>query len=239
MDDDEFTRMAALEDRHWWFRARREIMLEQIRRHAPPPGLMVEIGCGTGGNLKLLGQHYPVLGIDIAPRAVALARQRIPHEIQCGDFREVLRGRWAEVTAVVLMDVLEHVDDDLAFAHDLFAALKPGARVFITVPADGVPFSRHDTALGHVRRYSRERFVQLWRGLPVRLERLTAFNTLLLPVVWLARRLSRGESGGSDVRQHSAFGNAVLYRLFSLERLLLRHVALPVGVSLLAVLTKE
>ena len=69
MHPTEFHLHARLEDHHWWFRARREIVFTLLKQQlAPSPGKhILEIGCGTGGNLRLLSQHYSTMGIEIDP----------------------------------------------------------------------------------------------------------------------------------------------------------------------------
>lgn len=243
MDISQFHLHARVEDRHWWFRARREIIFEQFRKYLPPATdrLVAEIGCGTGGNLKFLQDHYRVVGVDLSAEAVGYAAQRVAGPVCQGDFRTELAGRWPEVDGVLLADVLEHVPDDREFLRDLLDLLRPGGMVVLTVPAHPFLWSHHDLVLGHLRRYTAPTFRALWQGLPVEQLTFSPFNCLLFPIIALVRLVGggRGAVGQSDLQLPLPGVNWLLYRLFSLERLLLRGMPLPWGVSYLAVLRKR
>jgi SAM-dependent methyltransferase len=242
MERTEFALHADVEDDHWWFAARREIILAVLAKYLPPGGgqLVAEIGCGTGGNLKFLQEHYRVMGVDIAPEAVSLARARTDCPILQGDFRLCLAGRWQEIDALLLADVIEHVDDDAAFLRDCVLSLRPGALALVTVPAHRFLWSNHDVVLGHRRRYSRHSFRVLWRDLPVEELFFTSFNSLLFPLIALYRLCSSPQTpaASSDLRMPAPWVNRMLYTLFSCEKEVVKHVPLPWGVSMLALLRR-
>lgn len=240
MQDRELTLHASIEDRHWWFRARRHVMSSILESYGPAKwDHLLEIGCGTGGNLRYFAAHFgSVTGVDLAEVAIAHARERVPGQVFCGDFRTTLNGRWDTYDAVLLADVLEHVDDDRGFLEDVVTRLRPGAVLLITVPANQWLFGPHDVALGHRRRYSRETLGRLWRGLAVEERFVSPFNTLLLPAIAAARLTHRSAEGQSDLQDTSSFTNRLLYSVFNLERHLIGHIPLPWGVSLAAVLRK-
>ena len=77
----EFKLHAELEDTHWWFKARRNIILTLLLRFSPiDVKHVVEIGCGTGGNLKLLGRYVDkVTGVDVSSEAIEYARRSEEH----------------------------------------------------------------------------------------------------------------------------------------------------------------
>ena len=241
MDVGQFDLHARLEDRHWWFTARRAIIYQVLSSYLPPDQqrLVLEIGCGTAGNLRSLQEHYRVMGIDIAPEAVRFARERIDCPILEGDFRELFPDAFPEVDAVLLADVLEHVEHDREFMTDVLTRLRPGGVVLVTVPAHDSLWSGHDVVLGHRRRYSRERLRQVWKGLPVTEEFLTPFNSLLFPLIDLYRLTCKGRREKSDLKMPPAPINNMLFRIFSLEKVLLKMGPLPWGVSLLALLKKR
>lgn len=242
MDISEFELHARVEDIHWWFKARREIIFDQLKRYVPPNKgkLIAEIGCGTGGNLKFLNDYYQVIGIDTSPEAVRYARKRVNGRILVSDFRDALAGSWNEVDAVILADVLEHIDDHTLFFRDLIMNLKPGAALLITVPAHECIWSRHDIVLGHKRRYSAKSLRSLWKDLPVKELVFSPFNCLLFPVMVLYRKFKSNinGSGWSDLNLPSPDLNYLLYKIFSTERLLLKLSLLPWGLSYLALLMK-
>lgn len=241
MQATEFDLHARLEDSHWWFRARREIVFALLRRQLPPSRdrRLLEIGCGTGGNLRLLSQHYTAMGVEIDPYAANLAAQRAGCEIRCGDLAAAMRETDFVPDAVLLLDVLEHVQDDRALLAQALALLPAGGLLLLTVPADQRLWSRHDEVLGHYRRYDRDSFAALWQGLPAETVRLSGFNALLYPAIRLARMLRGQDASGSDLAPVHPLLNGLLYRIFAAERHLLRWTTLPWGCSLIAILRKS
>lgn len=244
MLSEEFNLHARLEDYHWWFRARREIILEVLKDYVPAKAdrLVAEIGCGTGGNLKFLQGHYRVIGVDVSPDATRYAAQRVDCPILLGDFRETLSDRWEHIDGVLCADVLEHVQDDKTFLRDLLARMKRGGILLVTVPAHQFLWSRHDEILGHYRRYSARQLRELWHNLPAEELFVSPFNCILFPLIFLRRTLfkSSAETGiQTDLHQTPRYINTPLYALFSAEKLVIRHHALPFGVSYLAVLRKK
>ncbi len=243
MNTEEFELHARVEDNHWWFKARRDILLDQLIKYVPAHRgrSVAEIGCGTGGNLKFLSGHYRVLGVDTSAEAIGHARRRTGCELFQGDFRDALAGKWNDIDAVILADVLEHVDDDTVFVEELVTCLKRDAYLLVTVPAHRFLWSEHDVILGHKRRYSAKELRALWSGLDVNERFFSAFNSALFPLIAIYRVLLRrhSASGKSDLRLPAPWINGLLYRIFLLERSAMRVAPLPFGASYLAVVRKR
>lgn len=244
----------ALEERHWWFVARRRILSSLIDRLMANQhgGLIVDLGCGTGGMVAHLSQSYRCLGLDASAQAIAMARRKCPAcEFQEGDVPALARAKAGEAALYLLMDVLEHIDDDKAFLSEVVAGAKPGAAFLITVPANMALWSVHDETAHHKRRYDWQGFNRLWDGLPVSLRLQSHFNSRLFPVIYLIRQLGRltGRSfgqGGSDFALPSPLVNRLLTEIFAGEgkRLLgllggTETSPYRQGASLLAVLVKS
>jgi SAM-dependent methyltransferase len=202
MQSAQFQLHAEIESRHWWFVARRRI-LRTLVGEALPVGrvaLVVDVGCGTGANIAALATENACLGIDTSAEAIDAARRRFPQvEFRCGRAPDDLADVLDDVSLVLLSDVLEHVQDDFRFLSELLAALRPGAQVLLTVPADLDLWSPHDESFGHWRRYDRARLEQVWAGLPVAPRLVSYFNTRLYPLVKRSRASSRrqGEAAGA------------------------------------------
>lgn len=241
MREDQYGIHAEIDRRHWWWRARREIALAAIARVRPWTGglRVVEVGCGTGGNLPSLGALGSVLGAEPNPAAVEVARARLggAGEVIRHEIPEPLPGRF---DIMFLFDVLEHLDDDTGALSWAARQLEPGGVLLATVPALDCLWSEQDEAVEHRRRYTR---ATLLSAVPPGLEvvQLTYYNTLLfLPILAarLAMRLMRPLRRGPP-RSHLGVPphplNEVLYQLFRLERHLAPGRRLPVGVSLLLV----
>jgi len=201
---------------------------------------LVEIGCGTGGNLKFLGQYYQHLtGVDISPYAIEFARERVAGDILQGEFAEVLQTHWEQLEIILLADVIEHIEEDHKFLHDIIQSMQPNTLLLITAPAHPKLWSPHDVALGHKRRYTIDTFQELWSHQPVAPVMVTPINCLLCPLIFLARWLTKNaESGESDLQQHNRISNSILYFIFGIEQFWLKFFTLPWGCSYLALLKK-
>jgi SAM-dependent methyltransferase len=254
MHPDVFRLNARLQETHWWFAARREVLGAIVRAVVPsaPGTVVVDVGCGTGANLAGLCDQYDVVGLDPSPEAVQMAAERFPNaRFVCGSTPDDLGEIVHHARLFLLTDVLEHVRDDFELLSRWLAASRPGAVFLLTVPADRSLWSEHDRTHGHFRRYDRRRFVQLWDGLPVTCRMLSAFNFRLYPAVKLVRGVNRllGRTGGplgTDLGLPRPWLNALLRRVFAGEarRLLdvLSGTSRPParrGVSWLAVLRRE
>jgi SAM-dependent methyltransferase len=234
-----YQRMAAYEQDHWWFKARRRIIADFVARWARPPAMsrILEAGCGTGGNLAMLARFGPVSAFEPDDDARSWAAQRGDYDIRPGALPQPVPFPPASFDMVVLLDVLEHLDDDRACLATLAARLRPGGLALITVPAFGFLWSRHDESHHHKRRYRRVELTACLREAGLAPLRVTYFNTLLFPLISalrLAKTLANRE-GRADDELPGPWLNRLLYGLFASERLLLRGVRLPFGVSLLAI----
>jgi SAM-dependent methyltransferase len=243
-----------IELRHWWFVARRRILRGLLSQIVPtsPDTVVVDIGCGTGGNIGSLSDAYTCVGIDPSADALELAASRFPKVNFLRGLAPHDLGKWASRANVFLAtDVLEHVPDDFKLLSELLAAARPGAYFLLTVPADMALWSPHDESHGHYRRYDLTRLTRLWAGLPVSMLLVSYFNSRLYPIVRLIRAVNhlRGKSSGdagTDLKMPSAPVNRILDRIFSSEYQVLtdllqgrRPDGYRNGVSLVAILRRE
>ncbi len=240
MHPETYRLMAEVEERHWWFRARRDITGAAIARLGLAPGARVlEAGCGTGGNLAMLSGFGTVRAFEPDPAALEVARAKRRAEVVPGGLPDGLPADLLDLDLVCAFDVLEHIDDDRAAAAALCARLRHGGHLVVTVPAFAWLWSRHDDAVAHKRRYTRGELVRVLREAGLEIERCSYFNTLLFPLVALVRvgrRLLRLEGDGTgEMALPGNLLNRLLYAIFAAERHLLETVDLPFGVSLLAV----
>jgi SAM-dependent methyltransferase len=237
-----YEQMAQLDERHWWYRARREVLAALIRRFAQPPGKarILEIGCGTGHNLPMLAQfgHVDALELDEASRHHAT--KRLGREVMSAPLPELAGVSDRTYDLIGAFDVIEHIDDDRAAVASIASKLKPGGKFVMTVPAHPWMWSAHDVVNHHKRRYSKRALKRLLEGSPLRLEAIGYFNSLLFPAA-VAERLSsklRGKDD-ADLKLPAAPLNKALERTFAAERHLVGRVPLPPGLSLYAVASME
>jgi SAM-dependent methyltransferase len=237
--------MLDVDEHHWWYRGRRQIIRAELDRlPLPSPARILDAGCGSGRTLEELVDYGTVAGLELNPDAAAVARDRGCGEVQEGRLEEL---PWPSDSfdLITCLDVIEHVSDDRAALQELRRVSRPGGWLLATVPAYQALWSYHDEANHHYRRYGRATLRAAINDAGWRLERMTSFNTLLLPPAALVRlaqrRLRRNGAGGDD--QHfdlqlgPAWLNQILERPLRAEANWLRRGrTLPAGLSLLVVL---
>jgi SAM-dependent methyltransferase len=223
------------EDRaHWWFRGRRAILRAVLRRALPPGRLkLLEVGCGAGNVLETLAEFGEAVGMEpdetlvSAARAAGLDVRRgaLPHD-------RVVPDGWADV--VLVLDVLEHLDDDGGALTALRALVRPGGTLVVMVPAYRWLWSSHDVTLGHRRRYTASSLRRVVERAGFGVTYCSYFNTLLLPAIALTRALKRlAGANGHDLARPAAPVNATLACVFGLEAAIVPRVPMPAGASLL------
>lgn len=228
--------MAELEDSHWWYRARREILSDVMTRFLPPRSNVIDYGAGTGGTADVLTElGYNVIAADISEEALATCHMRGLPTVNLKE--EPLRSGSAD--CILAGDVLEHVKDDVALLFSLRRALRPGGCLIITVPAYEFLWSGEDYVSEHVRRYTRKVLLRRLRMAGFRVVWCSYFNTLLFPAIAAIRIAKRillpREMYRSDVVALPEWQNELLSRIFVLERPLLRWMSFPFGTSIVAV----
>ncbi len=241
MDRAVFDRMAELDQKHWWFTARRRILDQVIRRVVRPPSAarILELGCGTGHNLDMLGAFGNVEASELDDHARDLAAKRLGRPIEQAALPDLSCFPADSYDIVALLDVLEHVVDDKGSLAAIFTRLKPGGALLLTVPANPWMWSAHDVAHHHHRRYRKADLARLARAAGYEIDLLSPFNTMLFPLIAGVRLLNklRGHDSADDTLPAPGV-NRILDRLFGIEAGLIGRLPLPFGVSLVAVLRR-
>jgi SAM-dependent methyltransferase len=243
MDADAYTLMAAHEGRHWWFVGRRAVIAGLLDRIAlPANSRILEAGCGTGGNLSYFQLLGNVAAFEPHAPAVEIARDRYPMAtVEDGALPDRLPFPDDSFDLVAALDVLEHVDDDVAALDALVRLAKPGAYIIVTVPTHPFLWGRHDRRLHHVRRYDVRALRDLCRHREAELEYFGPFNTLLAPIAVTARIAEKflPLDFGNQERLPPPPINAALAAIFALEGRLVRHICLPFGLSHAVILRRR
>ena len=233
-----YDRMAELDTRHWWYRARREVLAALIERAVKPPkdARILEIGCGTGHNLEMLGQFGHVDGIELDEAARDVASARLGRAVMGARLPELEGVPEYSYDLVALLDVLEHVAEDRESLRSIARRLKPGGAILITVPAFQWMWSAHDVVNHHQRRYSKATLRAAIADAGLKADFVGYFNSILFPLAAAARLASRFTGKGeSDDKLPPGPINAAFEALFGLERHAIARLPFTPGVSIAAV----
>jgi SAM-dependent methyltransferase len=244
-----FGSLPRIEGRHFWFVARREVILDAMRRHIPDldQRALFDIGCGTGGLVSYLAaEGIPVGGAcDAYVQALEIARRRLDVPLVLVD-----EGRLPPLASghglVAMFDVLEHIDDDRGTLAWLASILEPGGYLVLTVPAHPFLFDERDRQAHHRRRYRRSELEEKLRAAGYEVRLLTHFMAPLVPLLLFLRLVKSvwpGGGGGEDPRDAELRVvpgmNAALRGLLLLERFWLGALGLPFGSSLIAIAVRR
>jgi len=240
MDRDYELQTHQAEDRHWWYRGRRKVLervVEDLR--LPARARILDAGCGSGRNMVELARHGTVTGVELADASVSLARERGAGEVIAGSVLE-MPFEADSFDLAASLDVIEHLEDDLAALRELRRVVAPGGSLLVTVPAYQWLWSGHDEINHHFRRYTRRSLQRAGEEAGWQQARTTYFNSLLLPAAILLRvldRFSRKTTESSlDLWVPPQPMNWLLERPLQLEAGLIgRGGRIPAGLSLLAV----
>jgi SAM-dependent methyltransferase len=233
-----YQHMEEFDGRHWWYRARRQILAELIRRETrlPAGAAILEVGCGSGHNLPMLQQFGTVDALELDEGARAIAERRLGRSVMSAPLPELDGVPDRHYDLIGAFDVIEHVSDDQAALESVALKLKTGGMFVMTVPAHQWMWSDHDVLNHHKRRYSKGALRRLVEYSPLRLRRIGYFNSLLFPLAVTQRLSSRLRNrDDADLTLPSAPLNAMLERVFAAERHLVGRLPLPPGLSLFAV----
>ncbi|MBU5444369.1 bifunctional 2-polyprenyl-6-hydroxyphenol methylase/3-demethylubiquinol 3-O-methyltransferase UbiG [Paenibacillus sp. MSJ-34] len=234
-----YLQMNEIESNHWWFKGRRRIVEKTIESlQLPLNPKILDIGCGTGGNLSLLSRFGEVTGIELEDTAIEIARQKGIGTIHKGYLPDGISQSEDKYDLIILLDVLEHIEDDLASLRKLKSMLTKRGQLIITVPAFPFLWSQHDVEHHHKRRYRLSNLKKCILDSGLYPRHITYYNIYLFPIISFVRILRRiipYKDAGQDVKIPNKFINSILESLFSSERKLVCNYKLPFGVSLLAV----
>lgn len=231
-----------VESFHWWFAIRRKLLKSLLSSlNVTKDCITLDIGCGTGANLKILGSTgFNVVGIDRSIYALSLTSKKLNFPLINGDLNK-LPVRPESVGLIVAMDVLEHLENDMNGIHEFYQALKGGGLLILTVPAFKSLWGIQDVVTGHKRRYSLKEISNKLRLGGFDILRSSYFNFFLFFPIFLGRRMIHllGLKIDSENKINSPMLNFFLKAIFSLEPYILRYYSFPFGVSTFCIAKKR
>lgn len=235
MKRDAFELMASAERDHWWFRGRRAFVQTAIEQLALPIGARVlDAGCGSGGNLQLLSRFGTVYGFEYDAQAMELAKALNIGSVEQGSLPQAIPFGATVFDLIGLFDVLEHLEHPVESLSALRDRLTPGGAVLLTVPANPWLWGPHDEVHNHFRRYTAASLSEHLEGAGLRVEYLSYFNSLLLPLAMLQRAKERLFGYSVEELSPAKAVNDLLFRIWRIERHWIPNRRAPFGLSLLA-----
>jgi ubiquinone/menaquinone biosynthesis C-methylase UbiE len=237
VDRAEYLRIASAEESHWWYRGTRSLIRQLLAAELRPGMRVLDAGCGPGGNSAWLTAENQVVGVDVSPDAVRLARERHPGmEVRQADI-VALPFAEAEFDLALVITVLALVDDDALAVREVSRVLRPGGATFLIEPASPRLRRDHDAVTHIRRRYSLARLRELTEAAGLTVSRATYAYSFLVPAaaaltLWHRMKPSR-------LADHSDLERDRLGCLFgclaAAERKVLRNADIPFGLSAVVV----
>lgn len=239
---DSYAELAAAEGENWWFKSRNRILISVLRGKVDHFKDYLEVGCGTGFVLEGVRKAFPqacLRATEYYDEGLAFARKRIPdarfERMDAVQMREVAR-----YDVIGAFDVIEHIEQDVVVLQNLARAVRPGGSVVITVPQHMWLWSTVDEKACHVRRYGRKELLEKIGLTDLKVQYVTSFVCLLLPLMWVARLRAKTSNYKSESElKMSRPLNFLLEMVMRVEFLLMKMgIRLPAGGSLLVVARK-
>lgn len=224
-----------LYERHWWWRARELLLLDEIERHRAPPGWhrILDVGCGDGLFFDQLARFGEVWGVE-SDATLVPSDSRHRARIHVGPFDAEYAPR-RRFDLVLMLDVLEHLPDPAGALRKAGALLEPDGRILITVPAFQALWTSHDDLNRHFVRYRRATLLAVAQRAGLRVLSQRYFFHWLFPVklgVRAVERLGRRPRAPGSVPPAPL--NNLLVGLSRAEQVTIGRLGLPFGSSLLA-----
>jgi len=242
MNNKEYEKLYKFEQFYWWHVGRRDILNFFLKKFLNKKGIQIlEIGCGTGGNLEILSNLGEVTGLDVLKYALDFCRKRGVNNLVLGR-AEKTNFPSESFDLILMLDVLEHIKDDKKAIGETRRILKEGGYFLVTVPAYQFIWSEHDEILGHYRRYSISDFSKKLEEAGFDIIKISYFVSLLFPVILGYRILRKilfpkSKKNTAYVVLPKPINNFFIY-LLKLEGLLLKYFNLPFGTSILCIAQK-
>ena len=241
MRKEEFDSINKLENSHWWYVGTREICVALLEKFLPKTALTIlDIGCGTGGNMQRLAKYGTVEGFDIDAYTVDLCNQK---GLNCS----VLDVQKAELSpekydVITFFDVFNQVkpENQAQTLHRVYKGIKNGGLLAMREPAMSIAGGRHDIEVNIQIRFDKKYMQALLTKAGFKVLYIGYINSLLFIPIVLKRKLELALSNTpkSDVQETNSVLNSALLTVLRIENLLLKFVKMPFGVSLFVVAQK-
>ena len=237
--------MDEVEGSHWWFVGRRAILesflntiCSKLKTQSSRLRIL-DVGCGTGANIQMLSQYGEAEGVDVSDDALEFCRKK-GLKVQKG-LAEALPFDDETFDLTTALDVVEHLDDDIAGLKEMYRVTKRGGYSLIFVPAFMWLWGVQDDISNHRIRYTKSQIVERLRIAGYTVERSTFANWTFFAPILAGRTIMKltGIKPESENNITISGLNGIFGKLFSSERLWLRNFNFPFGVSIVVVAKKN
>ncbi|MEO6655705.1 MAG: class I SAM-dependent methyltransferase [Pyrinomonadaceae bacterium] len=237
--------MDEVEGSHWWFVGRRAILesflqtIVQSLRSNDQGLRILDVGCGTGANIEMLSRYGAAEGVDVSDDALEFCRLK-GLKAQKG-LAETLPYADETFELTTALDVVEHLDDDIAGLKEMFRVTKRGGYSLIFVPAFMWLWGVQDDISNHRIRYTKRQIVERLEKVGYSVERATYANWTFFAPILAGRTIMKvtGIKPESENNITVSALNGVFGKLFGAERYWLRKFNFPLGVSIVVVARKN
>jgi len=232
--------MAEFEKKYWWFLGRQKIIVSVLEKEIGPNSncKILDIGCGTGGTTLSLNQFGSTYGIDSSFSALKYCNQRgLEKVVKSSSYELPFSSNSFDL--VTILDVLEHIKNDLKVLKEVKRVLKKDGTILITVPAYQFLWSEHDLAVSHYRRYNSKTLSSIINQSGFKVVRISYFVSFLFPLLAVYRIASKLKKSKSNPKSHliqlPTSINILLQKILHLENWILDKTNLPFGLSIVCV----
>lgn len=242
MDDQEYEKLYKFEKSYWWHVGRRAILESLLKKFLNnKQNQILEIGCGTGGNLKILGYWGKTLGLDNSEKALDFCKKKGLDNVFLGNAEQMDFSN-ESFDLVVALDVLEHIKEDKKVVKEAWRVLKQNGYFIITVPAYQFLWSEHDKALIHYRRYAASDLANMLQKANFNIIKMSYLVSFVFPFV-LGYRILRKILFPNNKKNLAYFSlpkpiNNFFILLLKIESFLLQYLDLPFGTSIICIAKK-
>lgn len=238
MDDDEYRRMVAASENHWWYQSTRALLRQLVEPHvaSTPHALHLDAAGGTGATGGWLTEHGPTVIADFEQFALQAALHDSPGYLAVRTNLNTLPFADDSFTAVLCVTALYHRmnPDPAAIVAEFARIAQPGAVVALMEPGGKRLWRSHDDVTHAARRFSVGEMKMMAQAAGLEVIKATGAYSFLVPPAWLMGIVERG-SAKSDVGRNQSGLGGVLGVLASLERRFLRRFSLPFGLSVIVI----
>lgn len=224
---------------YWWIKGKYEIIIDCMRRTlGGKHSVILDVGCGSGNMFDLLKEFGEVHGMDVSEEAILLSRNKGYRSLTQASI-EHTPYQDASFDSIVALDILEHVPDDTIAIQEIYRILKPEGYLFFSIPAYNFLWGKHDELYYHFRRYTRKEIKRKLKENGMQIVKISYIEPLFVIPVFILRNIKRAiKSERDDFVVIPAPINALLRKMISFEKYILRFFTIPFGVSIVGIAKK-